>query len=201
MAKLATGAIAASLLVAAVVTVESLLQTPKYEASALVRVDFQKRSDKQTNQTGSGEEFQTLPLPSEGRRQLIRMMVTTIDARPVAQRAVRRLGLRMSAEELLNNLTVEQVQASPFIRLSYTDTDAKRARQVVSTLAEVASEDRIELGSREAGATLRATVYEKARVPHAPTSPKPLRNGLLALVVALALSAALVAGYEFLRRS
>src|SRR5215213_1557632 len=119
MAKLAAGAIAASLLVAAVVTVESLLQTPKYEASALVRVDFQKRSDKQTNQTGSGEEFQTLPLPSEGRRQLIRTMVTTIDTRPVAQRAVRRLGLRMSAEELLNNLTVEQVQASPFIRLSY----------------------------------------------------------------------------------
>jgi uncharacterized protein involved in exopolysaccharide biosynthesis len=146
MAKLAAGAIAASLLAAAIVTAESLLQTLTYGASARVRVNFRKRSDKQTNQTGSGEQFQTLQLPSEGRRQLIRTMVT----------------------------------------------DAKRARQAVSTLAEVASEDRVELDFREAGATPRATVYEKARAANAPASPKPLRNGLLALVVGLALSVALV---------
>jgi uncharacterized protein involved in exopolysaccharide biosynthesis len=40
--------------------------------------------------------------------------------------------------------------------------------------------------------SMTAALYDKASVPDAPASPKPLRNGILALVVALALSAALI---------
>jgi capsular polysaccharide biosynthesis protein len=40
--------------------------------------------------------------------------------------------------------------------------------------------------------SMTATLFYKASVPDAPASPHPLRNGLVALVVALALSAALI---------
>jgi capsular polysaccharide biosynthesis protein len=174
---LLVGAIVASLLAAAVVTVASLLQTPKYEASALVMVDLQKPSGRQTYPTGS----------------VIQTVVTAIDSHPVAEGAIRRLGFRACPDELLNNLTARQLQASRFIRLTYTDTDAERARQVANTVGRVSSE-RIS----NTGAT--ATLYEKAIAYYAPASPKPLRNGLLALVAGPVLSAALVAGRRVLGR-
>jgi len=98
--------------------------------------------------------------------------------------------LRMSPDELLDSLLVEQVGTSQFIQLTYTDTDPERATQVVNTVGQVSSERISETNATSNNIT--ATVYEKAEVPSAPASPKPLRNGLLALVVALALSAALI---------
>jgi len=98
--------------------------------------------------------------------------------------------LRMSPDELLDSLLVEQVGTSQFIQLTYTDTDPERATQVVNTVGQVSSERISETNATSNNIT--ATVYEKAEVLSAPASPKPLRNGLLALVVALALSAALI---------
>jgi capsular polysaccharide biosynthesis protein len=40
-----------------------------------------------------------------------------------------------------------------------------------------------------AGSQLTAPVYEKAVVPESPVSPKPLRSGLLTLVIGLVLCA------------
>ena len=42
-----------------------------------------------------------------------------------------------------------------------------------------------------AGSNITATVFEKAAIPYTPVSPHPLRNGLLMLVVGLALCAML----------
>jgi capsular polysaccharide biosynthesis protein len=42
-----------------------------------------------------------------------------------------------------------------------------------------------------AGSNITATVFEKAAIPFTPVSPHPLRNGLLTLVVGLALCAML----------
>jgi hypothetical protein len=42
-----------------------------------------------------------------------------------------------------------------------------------------------------AGSNITATVFEKAAIPYTPVSPHPLRNGLLTLVVGLALCAML----------
>jgi capsular polysaccharide biosynthesis protein len=183
-------AIAASLLVAAVVTLASLLQTPKYETSARVQVDFRKQSDGQTH-----------PLPNSSQlRELVREITVDIDRRPVAEEAIRRLGLRMDPAEVLDNLTARQVEASRFIRLTYTDTDAKRAKEVANTVGEIASERFSKAGAGSPGGNLTTTLVRRAPVPETPVSPKPLRNGLLALVVGLVLSAALIAGREFLRR-
>ena len=66
------------------------------------------------------------------------------------------------------------------------------------TVGEVSSELISERSA--AGSKVRATVYEEAALPHTPVSPNPLKNGLLTLVVGLALSVGLMAGRGVLRR-
>ena len=165
------------------VTSAGFMQTPTYEASAQVWVD-QKPGDQQTYVSGSGEMIKTLPPKGEGLQAIIQSLVYAIDSRPVAEKAIGRLGLQMGAAELLDNLTVEQVENTSFIVLTYEDTDPERAKRIVNTVGEVSSE-LISERSRD----LTATVVEKAAVPATPVSPRPLRNGLLTLVIGLMLFA------------
>jgi hypothetical protein len=88
----------------------------------------------------------------------------------------------MGAAELLDNLSAEQVENTSFIVLTYEDADPVRAQRIVNTVGEVSSE----LISERSSA-LKATVVEKAALPESPVSPRPLRNGLLTLVIGLVL--------------
>jgi capsular polysaccharide biosynthesis protein len=179
----------AVVLVAVAVTLASSTRTPTYEASAQVRVD-QKQGDQQmelANQAGSGEMIKTLPPSVQGLQTIILTMIHTIHTRPVAEETTARLGLRMEPAELLDNLTVEQVENTSFIALTYEGTDPHKATQIVNTVGEVSSELIPERGA--AGSQLTAPVYEKAVVPESPVSPKPLRSGLLTLVIRLVLCA------------
>ena len=118
-------------------------------------------------------------------------MIHAIDSRPVAEEAIKRLGLQMKPAELLDNLTVEQLENTQrFIVLSYEDTDPVEATRIANTVGEVSSE----LISERSAARIQLTanVYEKAGVPLAPASPHPLRNGLLTLVMGLVLCVGLV---------
>jgi capsular polysaccharide biosynthesis protein len=178
------GAITASLLIAAFVVMFSATRTPTYEASAKVLVEDQKEQ--------SYGKIHPIPnAPTHERlRQLIQTMVIVIETRPVAEGVIRRLDLRMSPDKLLDNLFVEQDGTSQLIHLTYTDTDPERATRVVNTVGQVSSERISEWNATSNNIT--ATVFEKASVTDAPASPKPLRNGLIALVAALALLAAMI---------
>ena len=174
----------AVVLVAVAVTLASSIMTPTHEASAQVWVG-QKQGDQQMNLAGSKEfrardpETPTL------------MMAYATDSRPVAEETIQRLGLQAKLElaELLDNLTVEQVENTSFIVLTYEGTDPVEAKQIVNTLGEVSSEFISERSARFPGSQLTARVYEEARVPESPVSPDPLRNGLLTLVIGLVLCA------------
>jgi capsular polysaccharide biosynthesis protein len=87
----------------------------------------------------------------------------------------------------LDNLTVEQVENTSFIALTYEGNDPQKATQIVSTLGEVSSELISERSA--AGSKVRANVYQEARVPKTPVGPDPLKNGLLTLVIGLTLVA------------
>ncbi len=89
-----------------------------------------------------------------------------ISIRPVAEETIRRLGLRTTPAELLNNLTVERVEGTNLVRLTYEDTDAMRAKQVANTVGKVSSE-----------------LVRPATMSIEPVSPNPLRNGLLTLAL------------------
>jgi hypothetical protein len=125
---------------------------------------------------GSGEEIQTLEY-----RELPTEMIHAIDSRPVAEEAIRRLELEMTPVELLDNLTVEHVDNTNFIVLTYQGNDPAEATKIVNTVGEVLSEFVSRSGQ------LTATVWEKAVVPVTPVSPHPLRNGLFTLVIGLGL--------------
>ncbi len=183
-------AILASLFAAAVVTAAGLLQPPMYEASAWILVD--ESSPAQETGNGKIQLIPNAPTP-ERLRVLTQTTIITIEARPVAKEAIRRLGLGITPDELLDNLRARQVEGTGFIRISYEHPNVVVAADVVNTMANVSSE-RISDTSN-----LTATVHEKARVPDypAPVSPNPLRNGLITLVASLALSAVLIAGHSW----
>ena len=167
------------------VTSASLLQqAPTYEASAQVWVDV--RSPAQGTGNGKIQLIPNAPAP-EALRALTRTIIGAIDSRPVAEEAIQRLGLQMEPAELLDNLTIEQVENTSFIVLTYEDTDPVEAAKIVNTVGQVSSELISERSA--AGSKLTANVYEKAGVPLAPASPHPLRNGLLTLVIGLVLCA------------
>jgi uncharacterized protein involved in exopolysaccharide biosynthesis len=127
----------------------SLWQTPTYQASAQVWVD-QKQGDQQTNLAGTVEGLQTIILT----------MIHAIDSRPVAEKAIGRLGLQMSPSELLDNLTIEQVESTSFIVLTYESNDPEEATRIVNTVGQVSSELISERSA--AGSQLTANVYEEA---------------------------------------
>jgi capsular polysaccharide biosynthesis protein len=163
------------------VTSAGFQQAPTYEASAHVLVD--------EGSPGNGK-IQLIPLAPtpETLRALTLTMIHTIDSRPVAEEVIQRLGLQMKPAELLDNLTVEQIEGTQFIRLTYEDTDPERAQRIVNTVGQVSSEL---ISERSVdGSNFTATVVEKAAVPEGPVSPRPSRNGLLALMIGLMLCAA-----------
>ena len=166
----------------------SLWQTPTYEASAQVWVD-QKQGDQQSNLAGTVEGLQTIILT----------MIHAIDSRPVAEEAIRRLGLEMTPAELLDNLSIEQVESTSFIVLTYQGNDPVEATKIVNTVGQVSSELISERSA--AGSQLTANVYEKAIVPESPVSPDPLRNGLLAAVFGVMLGIGLALLMEYLDHS
>ena len=80
------------------------------------------------------------------------------------------------------------------------DSAAGRFDLIVNTVSEVSSERISPISAGPPGSKFTATVWEKAVVPESPASPHPLRNGLLTLVVGLALSVGLMAERGVLRR-
>ena len=191
MKTLLVGAITASLLAAVVVTVASLLQTPTYETSTQVLVNVGPPAQ----EAGKGE-VRLIPLapPPKTLRGLAHKTAVVIDSRPVAEEAIRRSGLDMTPGMLLTNLAVESVGAAQVLRLSYTDTNPYRAKEIVNTGGRVAAERVTGTRSEKLplGTELTATVGEPATLPDTPASPRPLSNGLITLVASLALSAALI---------
>jgi capsular polysaccharide biosynthesis protein len=174
----------AAVLVAWGVTWAGLMQTPSYEASGTLLVG-QKQKGPWANFGGSGEEIQTL----EYRELPTQTLIHAIDSRPVAQEVIRRLKLDTPPDELLDNLSAEQLGGTQFIRVSYTDTDPVRAARTANAVSRVFAEF---ASHRRSDVT--AEVWERATVPDSPISPRPYRNGALTLVVGLALAGVLPHG-------
>jgi len=116
------------------------LRAPVHEASVTAKVEPDWGGRWETGVPG----VQFVPLSVDVPRERVLETMKAIAEPAIAGEAIRRLGLsEMEPSELLDNLTVEQVERTTLIQLSYRDTDAQRARQLVSTVAEVASERRI----------------------------------------------------------
>ena len=157
----AARAMVAVVLVAMYMTGAGFMQAPTYEASAQVFVAFGEH------------DGQPRPIPKRFDPLLLfpQETVAATHSRPVAEEAVARLGLQMGAVELLDNLTVEQVENTRFIVLTYQSNNPVEAAKIVNTVGEVSSELIFERSA--AGSQLTANVYEEAMVPDSPVSPTP----------------------------
>jgi uncharacterized protein involved in exopolysaccharide biosynthesis len=203
-------AVAVWLLAALVVMGYGLYQVPKYEATVrvLVGVDYQApprapatRVIEADLKEASGGKIQFIPNASpESLQEISHKVAAALHGRAVAEETIRRLGFKMSPSELLRNLTIEQEPATMFINLTYTDTDPTRAQQVVNALGRVAHERArtLDLNAMD-GSVITATLWQPATLPEAPISPTPIRNGLIALAIGLALSMVMIVLREYLR--
>jgi capsular polysaccharide biosynthesis protein len=177
-------AVAASLLAAAVATGLSFYQTPTYQASVKILVDEENATKTNLNTDVAGLLAIT---------PTVAALVTT---KPVAQAVVEQLP-QANAGEVLKNTSVEQNPGTLIINVSYQDSKPKRAQQVANAIGEAVSQRVPEVLLSDNAVT--ATVYESATLPHTPAGPHPLRNGLVALMVGLMLSAGLIAVREYRR--
>jgi capsular polysaccharide biosynthesis protein len=160
----------------------SLAQTPQYEATAKILIEPEQGD----LVTGGPQSLQ----------ELIPTVVDLVSARPVATDVIEELDLQMTPEEFLRNLTVEQVETTQSIDVSYRTSDPEMARDIANAVAGTVS-DRI--SGRNLGAEpITVTVWERAVAPGAPVSPDPVRNGLLALAIGLLLGLGVAFFLEYL---
>lgn len=161
----------------------SLVQTPMYEASIKILVGQER---------GTNEPS----IPIYDLQQLTQTMAEGLNSRPVAEATIRQLGLRITPDEFLGNLSVEQVPNTQFIRVGYTDPSPERAQRVANTTGRIFSEQISEVSPMASAIT--ATVWERAEQPDTPVSPDPVRNGLLALMLGLMLGVGLAFFLEYM---
>ena len=152
-----------------------LSRPPVYEASIKVLVAQEEGADVSGNLAGD----------VAGLQQLTNTVAEAIYSRPIAEEVIEQRGLDTSPDDLLaEDLNVEPVTDTQFVRVGYTDTDPRRAARVANTVGEVFSE-RIAEAIPNAN-TITATVWEPAVTPDDPSNPGPFVYGLVAFLLGLA---------------
>jgi capsular exopolysaccharide synthesis family protein len=162
----------------------NLVQKPMYEASIRILVGQER---------GTSE---TLAVGVYDLQALTQTMASGVSSRPVAEATIQQLGLRITPEQFLANLSAKQDGETQFIQVSYTDPSPERAQRVVNTTGDVFSKQISQVSPSASAIT--ATVWERAVAPDEPISPNPVRNGLLVLVVGLGFGVGLALLLEYL---
>lgn len=159
----------------------SFASPPTYEATIKVQV-------------GQEGGLTATPTDVAGLQELTETMAITVATQPVAEETIRRLNLETPPDVFLEeNLTAETVPETQIIEVSYSASEAERAREVANTVGNV-FEERV---SQDAG-SVTVAVVDPAVTPEGPVSPQPLRNGLLALLIGVMLGTGLAFLLEFL---
>jgi capsular polysaccharide biosynthesis protein len=166
----------------------SFLQTPVYEASARVVVSPREGATQQDNlsNTISGLQALTVEMEAAGLNRSMVQEIVDAQGEPSA----------VSEADVNNNLTIAQLEDTRFLTLTYSDTDKRRAQEVVNNAAEIFAREAPEASGVAADAAVKVSAL--AGVPPAPENPDPLRNGLGALVIGLMLGIGLAFLLEYL---
>jgi capsular polysaccharide biosynthesis protein len=167
--------------------VYSLMQSPKYEASVRILIGQKPSSDP----LGS--------LPVDSMQQITQTMVEAIDSRHTAEDVIQWLHLKMTPEDFLTHMSVEQVDVTQFIEVRYVSESPERAQQVANTIGDVFSSQ--VSGMNLTANQVTAAVYERAVVPDSPVGAGVILTGTLALATGLMLGVALAFLLEYVDRT
>jgi len=174
--------VAIVVLMVAGVVVYSFLQEPVYKADATCMVSA----------TTSGQtEYSAI--------QIIEKLLETINkiavSRPVFENTSEKLINTRSPRELQDSVTSKVVMDTQLIVISATDLEPLTAM----LMANAAAESLIEyINQKEGNGTYRIEMVEPATIPKSPSSPKPLRDGILAGFLGLILGFGCAALLEYL---
>jgi len=162
----------------------SSLITPTYQTSATLLVSQQEipgvtqRNDVETS------------------IMLSNTFTRLITVGPMIERAIDVSGLRVSAGEFSDSISVASPPDSPIIDITASNTDPELAMQMVNILAQtfIASPE-LQL----AGGAGAVTLVAPAEVPGDPVSPQPTLNAMLGAIMAVIAALLLVVLFEHLR--
>jgi receptor protein-tyrosine kinase len=171
---LIVGSVAVCLGLAAALTAQA---TPQYVSSAKVFIS--------TTPSNSSDAYQG-GLFSQQRVSSYADMATGLE---LAQRVVDSLNLSISATELAGKISASVVPDTVLLKISVTDPSAAEARRINTAVVEQVQSFVAELETPPGGNTplLKATVVDPPRLPSSPSSPQPVRNLGLGLVLGVLL--------------
>jgi uncharacterized protein involved in exopolysaccharide biosynthesis len=190
-----------SLLVALLVWSWNLSQTPMYESTATMLVGQKPPPSDCAHGVCllPNAPPEGIGSPPEGIGSFTQPVAKAVTTMPVAQAAADRLNPpNASATKILENTSARTDPGTIFVEVTYTSTNPKTAQLTANAIGKALSEKISEVSQGANGIT--ATVWSSATLPETPVSPHPVRNGLIALVAALTLSAGLFAGSRALER-
>lgn len=148
--------------------------TPVYQASTTLWV---------VKKESSTIDYQTLLLY----RNLTKTYGEVAKSRAVMQKAIDRLGLPYTVEELQKATTVTPVRDTEIIRIAVEDTDPKRAADTANAISDAFMQEIQRFIRLD-----NVGVVDAAQVPDRPERPKPLLNTAIALALGLMTAAGLV---------
>ncbi|MGF7233814.1 MAG: polysaccharide biosynthesis tyrosine autokinase, partial [Frankia sp.] len=123
-------------------------------------------------------------------QQRVKSYADLVASDRIAQSVITQLKLKESATRLRGQITAQAVPDTVLLRATVTDPAPARAQLLANTVGAVFSTAiaRIDMpGGRRSTPSVRVTVWEEAKRPVSPVSPKPVRAITLGLLAGLVL--------------
>lgn len=168
----------------------SFFQAPRYEASTTLLIG-QTQNDASSTTNLSASDLQ-------GLQALTKTMAAAITSDRIAEAVIQDLHLSTAPDDLLKNLSAQQVPETQFIQITYQSTDPEMAKRIVGATAYQFSRQISDISPNASAVT--ATVWDKAAVSDAPVSPNRSRDALLGFAVGAMLGVLLAFFLENLDR-
>jgi len=171
--------VAITLLVTGAAAGVTFLMTPQYTSSVKLFIT-----------TSANEDSNSALQSGQYGLQRVTSYVDQVTDENVAGQVIDRLGLEVSESELVGRVEATNVPQTVNIVVTVTDTSPSQAQALAQTYGEV-MEDRVRaLETTDPGATppIKASIVNDAVLPSSPSSPQPVRNIGLGLVLGLLLS-------------
>ena len=160
-------AIVAILIVGNVYTV--ITRVPMYESDTTIVLSGNKDAYSSTD--------------SQINQNLIGTYREIIKSRNVLSQVIDNLDLKMSVDELANNITATSVEDTEIIRITVADDRAKDARDITDEVAKVFSKEVQDIYNLE-----NVTIIDKADLANKPYNINYVKDNIIYLVIGIVLS-------------
>ena len=113
--------------------------------------------------------------------------IQLIQTRPVLEKVIAELGLNMSVDALKGKVTATKQGDSRIISISVVDTSPVVAKRIADAVAKAAADQIYTVMDAEL-----VNIVQPGNVPEAPSSPAVMRNTIIALILAVFVTCAII---------